>query len=61
MLAVTLEELAEFSWKDYLNEEELEETLETYLNQVVQNMTNLDMLETVKRKSQSRHRRKSRF
>lgn len=49
VLAVTLEELAEFSWKDYLNEEELEETLETYLNQVAQNMTNLDMLETVKK------------
>lgn len=45
VLAVTNEELAEFSWKDYLKEEELEDTLETYLDQVAQNMTNLDMLE----------------
>lgn len=45
VLAVTLEELAEFSWKDYLKEEELEDTLEIYLEQVAQNMTNLDVLE----------------
>lgn len=45
VLAVTPEDLAEFSWKDFLDEEALEDTLETYLNQVTENMTNLDTFE----------------
>lgn len=45
VLEVTIEELTEFSWKDFLNEEALEESLEVYLEQVAENMTNLDQME----------------
>lgn len=48
VLAVTYEDLAEFSWKDYLKEEELEDTLETYLDRITENMTNLDSFEQEK-------------
>ena len=46
VLAVTLEDLAEFSWKDYLNEEALNNDLETYLDKVSENMIHLDQVET---------------
>lgn len=49
VLAVTVEELAEFSWKDFLREdlEDLrEDTMETYLEKISQAMTNLDMNES---------------
>lgn len=39
VLAVTLEELTEFSWKDFLSEEMYEETLESYLEKVTERMT----------------------
>jgi len=48
VLAVTLEELTEFSWKDYLEEEALEETFSAYLDKVTESMTNLDMMEQEK-------------
>ena len=48
VLAVTLEELTEFSWKDYLDEEALEETFSAYLDKVTESMTNLDMMEQEK-------------
>lgn len=38
VLAVTLEELAEFSWKDYLTEEMYAENLEAYLEQMAKEM-----------------------
>ena len=44
VLAVTLEELAEFSWQDYLDEEALNGSLETYLDKVSENMTSLDQI-----------------
>lgn len=49
VLAVTVEELAEFSWKDFLREdlEDLrEDTMETYLEKISQAMTSLDMNES---------------
>lgn len=49
VLAVSLEELAEFSWKDFLNEEveELyEETVDAYLEKISETMTNLDVNES---------------
>ena len=49
VLAVTVEELAEFSWKDFLREdlEELrEDTMETYLEKISEAMTSLDMNES---------------
>lgn len=45
VLAVSLEELAEFSWKDYLEEEALEESFGTYLEHLNEVMTNLDKME----------------
>lgn len=45
VLAVSLEELAEFSWKDYLEEEALEESFGTYLKHLNEAMTNLDKME----------------
>lgn len=45
VLAVSLEELAEFSWKDYLEEETLEESFGTYLEHINEAMTNLDKME----------------
>ena len=45
VLAVSLEELAEFSWKDYLEEEALEESFGAYLEHLNEAMTNLDKME----------------
>ena len=45
VLAVSLEELAEFSWKDYLEEEALEESFGTYLEHLNEAMTNLDKMQ----------------
>ena len=45
VLVVSLEELAEFSWKDYLEEEALEESFGTYLEHLNEAMTNLDKME----------------
>ena len=47
VLAVTVEELTEYSWRDFLSEELYEETLETYLEKVTESMTNLDLNEPV--------------
>lgn len=41
ILAVTMEELQEFDWKDYLSEEMYENALERMQNQVLQNVTEL--------------------
>ena len=41
ILSVTLEELQEFDWKDFLSEEVYENMLEQMKNQVVENMTEL--------------------
>ena len=49
VLAVTLEDLAEFSWKEFLEEEALESTFETYLDKITEQMTNLDAMESSKK------------
>lgn len=41
VLSVTLEELQEFDWKDYLSEDLYEDTLERMKQQMVQNVTDL--------------------
>lgn len=46
VLAVTLEDLAEFSWKEFLEEEAMESTFETYLDKITEQMTNLDAMES---------------
>lgn len=42
VLAVTMEELLEYSWEDFLSEEMYEEALETYVEQLTNNMTALE-------------------
>ena len=42
VMAVTLEELTEYSWEDFLSEEMYEEALESYVQKITENMTNLE-------------------
>lgn len=42
VLAVTLEQLTEYDWEDYLSEEMYEEALEKYVEQLTSNMTDLE-------------------
>lgn len=42
VLAVTLEELTEFGWEDYLSEEMYEDALESYVEQLANKMTGLE-------------------
>lgn len=45
VLSITLQELAEYSWKDFLSEEMYEDNLEVYLERISENMTTLDIRE----------------
>lgn len=45
VLAVTLEELTEYSWKEFLSEEMYEDNLEVYLERISESMTTLDIRE----------------
>lgn len=45
VLAVTMEELTEYSWQDFLSEEMYEDALETYLEQLTENITNMESIE----------------
>lgn len=42
VMAVTMEDLTEFSWEDFLSEEMYEEALESYVEQLTGNMTGLE-------------------
>nr|WP_296050352.1 nitric oxide reductase activation protein [uncultured Blautia sp.] len=42
VMAVTLEELTEFGWEDYLNEEMYEDALENYVEKITERMTDLE-------------------
>lgn len=42
VLAITLEELSEFDWSDFLSEEMYEEALESYMEQIGNRMTDLE-------------------
>lgn len=55
VLAVTLEELKEFSWKDYLSEEMYEENLEVYLERISETMTTLDIREEKEEEPQGKN------
>ncbi|WP_329957463.1 cobaltochelatase CobT-related protein [Novisyntrophococcus fermenticellae] len=55
VLAVTLEELKEFSWKDYLSEEMYEENLEVYLERISETMTTLDIREEKEEEPQAKN------
>ena len=42
VMAVTLEELTEFGWEDYLNEEMYEDALENYVEQITDRVTDIE-------------------
>ncbi len=48
VLDITLEELTEYSWKDFLSEEMYEETLESYLEKVTETMTQMEVFQEEK-------------
>ena len=52
VLQVTIEELAEYSWKDFLSEDLYEDALEAYLEQVTESITSLDLSEPVNKEEQ---------
>ena len=45
VLAVSIEELTEYSWQDFLSEEMYEDAFESYLEQLTVNMTNMEDME----------------
>lgn len=59
VLSVTLEELMEYSWEDFLSEEMYEEALESYVKQLTSNMTNLEssaVTEEMEEKRRKKHK-----
>lgn len=53
VLAVTIEELTEYSWKDFISEELYEDRLETYLERVSLDMTNFTSKEAEEKKEKT--------
>ncbi len=59
VMAVTLEELTEYDWEDYLTEELYEEALESYMEQISNKITDLEnkaVTEEMEEKRQRRHK-----
>lgn len=59
VMAVTLEELTEFGWEDYLSEEMYEEALEAYVEQLSNRMTGLEnasVTEEMEEKRNTQHK-----
>lgn len=54
VLAVTLEDLTEYGWEDYLSEEMYEEALESYVEQLSNRMTGLEDTEVTKEMEEKR-------
>lgn len=57
VMAVTLEELTEFSWEDFLSEEMYEEALESYVEKLTTNMAGMEdrsVTEEMEQKSQKK-------
>ena len=54
ILAVSLEELQEFNWKNFLEEEALENVLEQYVSRMEQQMTSFETLEDQKEEQEKR-------
>ena len=57
-MAVTLEELTEFGWGDFLTEEMYEEALEAYVEQITERMTDLEDSSVTKEMEEKRKVRK---
>jgi hypothetical protein len=54
VLDITLEELTEYSWKDFLSEEMYEETLESYLEKVTETMTQMEVYQEEKEEQETK-------
>lgn len=59
VLAVTLEELTEFTWQDFLSEEMYEEALESYVQQLGDKMTNLENADITEEMEEKRKKKKA--
>lgn len=59
VMAVTLEELTEFDWEDFLSEEMYEEALESYVEKLTERMTDIEntsVTEEMEEKRQVKHK-----
>ena len=59
VLAVTVEDLTEFDWRDYLSEEMYEEALESYMEQLTSNaagMENANVTQEMEEERQTKHK-----
>lgn len=59
VLAVTLEELTEYSWEDFLSEEMYEEALESYVEQLTTNMAGMEDRSVTEKMEEKRHKKKN--
>ena len=58
-MAVTLEELTEFSWEDFLSEEMYEEALESYVEKLTTNMAGMEDRSVTEEMEQKRQKKKT--
>ena len=59
VLAVTVEDLTEFDWRDYLSEEMYEDALESYMEQLTSNaagMENANVTQEMEEERQTKHK-----
>lgn len=59
VLAVTVEDLTEFDWRDYLSEEMYEDALESYMEQLTSNaagMENANVIQEMEEERQTKHK-----
>ena len=59
VLAVTLEELTEYSWEDFLSEEMYEEALESYVEQLTTSMAGMEDRSVTEEMEEKRHKKKN--
>ena len=59
VMAVTLEELTEFSWEDFLSEEMYEEALESYAEKLTTNMAGMEDRSVTEEMEQKRQKKKN--
>ena len=59
VMAVTLEELTDFSWEDFLSEEMYEEALESYVEKLTTNMAGMEDRSVTEEMEQKRQKKKN--
>ena len=59
VLAVTMEDLTEYSWEDFLSEEMYEEVLESYAEQLTNSVSGLENLQLQKKWKKKRQKKRS--